>query len=202
MPLDGLIFQQDWPKEPTRGCPDEGSGGFEEARTNLKLGDEFFLGWREAKTRVQQIMVLRSGGRPVPEDELRLLLDVFHLHPNATNKRVSEVTAVTVGSSEKFKGTPAFWLWRQDGTSEDISVNKCWKKLDLADKASKKEGRFRQKSDPVMAGERFYGNLLSWHFENGKSYGYVRLHDLEASLREAIRVNGDHLGRGQKLYLS
>ena len=138
---------KDGPEEPTRGCPDEGSGGFEEARTNLKLGDEFFLGWREAKTRVQQIMVLRSGGRPVPEDELRLLLDVFHLHPNATKKRVSEVTAVTVGSSEKFKGTPAFWLWRQDGTSEDISVNKCWKKLDLADKASKKEGRHRQKSD-------------------------------------------------------
>ena len=76
-------------------------------------------------------------------------------------------------------------------------MNKCWKKLDLADKASKKEGRHRQKSNTIMAGERFYGSLLSWHFEKGKSYGYVRLHT------EVVDRDGQRLVHGgKKLYLS
>lgn len=173
-----------------------GSGDREETQGELTLGGETFPGWREAKVRVQQIMRLRSGGKPVPENELRLLLDVFHAHPNAAKKRVGEVTSVTVGSSEKFKNTPAFWLWRLDGTSEDISVNKCWKKFDLANKAEAKRKKKDAQRDPVMAGERFHGSLVSWHFEKVKNYGFVRV-DGKVTDADGNRL----LQHGQKLYL-
>mmetsp|Transcript_78357 Transcript_78357/g.227367 ORF Transcript_78357/g.227367 Transcript_78357/m.227367 type:complete len:638 (-) Transcript_78357:157-2070(-) len=159
----------------------------------LTLGGETFSDWREAKVRVQQIMQTRSGGRPVPANELRLLLDVFRMHPEAARKRISEVTSVTVGSSEKFKGTPAFWLRRGDGTSEDISVNKCWKRFDLVDK---KKGKQEMLREVVMAGTRFRGRLQHWSFEKGESYGFVRL-DMEVKDADGRCL----LEAGQKLYL-
>ncbi|CAE8697653.1 unnamed protein product [Polarella glacialis] len=154
--------------------------------TDLQLGDESFADWREAKVRVQSILRQRSGGKPVPEAELRLLLDVFRFHPKAGQKRVGDVVSVTVGSSEKFAGTPAFWLWRHDGSGEDISMNKCYARMDAAAKVTAKPEAKAAKREVVAGGKRFHGHLGAWQVEKGnKSYGYIHL---EGSDEEVYQI--------------
>mmetsp|Transcript_96793 Transcript_96793/g.273512 ORF Transcript_96793/g.273512 Transcript_96793/m.273512 type:complete len:797 (+) Transcript_96793:175-2565(+) len=138
----------------------------------LRLGDEVFGDWKDAKQRVQSILRQRSKGQPVSDNELRLLLDVFRLHPSARRKRIDDVVSVTVGSSEKFSGTPAFWIWRRDGSGEDISVNKCWKQFDSTAKAVKKNTSTRA---TLYWGLRFCGHLKEWNVATGKNYGFVTL---------------------------
>ena len=111
--------------------------------SELQLGGKTFPSWREAKEHLQGLLRANSGGKPLPEVEYRLVLEVLQFHPDPQGKRLNEVTKITVGSSEKFANTPCFWIWRQDGSGEDISVKKCWDKLDLIEKSVAKKDKQR-----------------------------------------------------------
>lgn len=159
---------------------------------SLRLGDEYFADWRSAKERCQQIMQQRTGGRPVAAAELRLLLDVFAFHAGAQEKRIAEVTSVTVGSSEKYPGTPSFWIWRRDGTGEDISINLCWKRFDLVEKTRRKNN---EKRDILAAGRRYSGTLQTWSFETKPVFGLVVLDE------DVDHTGTVFIGRHQQVYL-
>ena len=157
----------------------------------LRLGQEIFKHWRDAKGHVQDILRQHSSGKPLPEKEFRLMLDVFEYHPEPRQKRISEVTRVTVGSSEKFANTPSFWIWRSDGSGEDISVKKCWDKLDFLEKAAKKRDLQRE---TLAGGRHFRGRLHSWIKEQGKNYGFLKID--EGYVDEKVKIRS-----GQRLYL-
>eukprot|EP00928_Gymnodinium_smaydae_P011456 TRINITY_DN14226_c2_g1_i1.p1 TRINITY_DN14226_c2_g1~~TRINITY_DN14226_c2_g1_i1.p1 ORF type:complete len:809 (-),score=59.60 TRINITY_DN14226_c2_g1_i1:101-2497(-) len=154
--------------------------------SGLSLGNESFANLNDAKVRVQKIMRTHSGGQPVPEQDLQLLLELLKFHPAQAKKRIGDVVKVTVGSSEKFAGTPAFWIWRSDGSGEDISANKCWKRMDLATKYSFKKTEDR---DTIADGQRCLGRLDRWVVEDGKckkSFGYVKFLRLETESESSL----------------
>lgn len=159
---------------------------------SLRLGDEYFADWRSAKERCQQIMQQRTGGSPVTAAQLRLLLDVFAYHPGAQEKRIAEVTSITVGSSEKYPGTPSFWIWRRDGAGEDISTILCWKRFDLVEKTRRKNN---EKRDILAAGRRCWGTLQTWSFEPKTSFGFVALDE------DVVQAGTVSIGRHQQVYL-
>ena len=153
-----------FPVDPLSGAPGASPG--------LRLGGEVFPSWREAKERVQAILRANSGGRPLPEAEYLIVMDALQFHPDPQAKRLKEVTRITVGSSEKFAKTPCFWIWREDGSGEDISVKKCWDKLDLIEKSVTKKDRQRE---VLAGGQCFVGVLDSWITGQGKNFGWLRL---------------------------
>mmetsp|Transcript_24355 Transcript_24355/g.69192 ORF Transcript_24355/g.69192 Transcript_24355/m.69192 type:complete len:533 (+) Transcript_24355:118-1716(+) len=116
----------------------------------LLLGRESFVDWRAAKERVKEIMHhwIRGDVLWSQTAEFELLLDVFRHHPDALDRQLDAVTAITVGSSEKFPESPSFWIWK--GVSpgkwasmvpgECISAVKCWKRLDLEEKRLRGSG--------------------------------------------------------------
>mmetsp|Transcript_13023 Transcript_13023/g.30425 ORF Transcript_13023/g.30425 Transcript_13023/m.30425 type:complete len:449 (+) Transcript_13023:700-2046(+) len=160
---------------------------------SLCLGHESFKDWRAAKEHVQMILRKHSSGKPLPEKEFRLLMDVFQYHPDPKGKRLSEVVRVTVGSSEKFANTPCFWIWRADGSGEDISVKKCWDKMDFVEKAAKKRDGKRA---VVAGGRRFHGVLDSWVKAKDKHYGFLKFDEAETFNDGDVKMVN-----GQKVYL-
>ncbi|CAE7792617.1 unnamed protein product [Symbiodinium sp. CCMP2456] len=160
--------------------------------SELHLGGKTFPSWREAKEHLQLILRANSGGRPLPEADYFVVLDVLQFHPDPQAKRLKEVTKITVGSSEKFAKTPCFWIWRQDGSGEDISVKKCWDKLDLIEKSVAKKDKQR---DVLAGGQRFAGVLDSWVIgPKGMNFGWLRLDSVQ---EKQVPTAAD----GQKLYL-
>lgn len=160
--------------------------------SELLLGGRTFPSWREAKEHLQKILRANSGGRPLPAEDYLVVLDVLQFHPDPQAKRLKEVTKITVGSSEKFANTPCFWIWRQDGSGEDISVKKCWDKLDLIEKSVAKKDKQR---DVLAGGQRFAGVLDSWVIgPKGMNFGWVRL---DSAQEKQVPTEAD----GQKLYL-
>jgi len=155
----------------------------------LQLGDEEFSNWKYARTRVQSIMAKRRNGFAVPECEFRLLLDVFKRHPRAHEKRVDEAIIITVGTSAKYPDTLTFWMWRADGTGEDISVNICWKAFDHQQKScSSKEG---QRANLTAEGS-VRGSLIKWM----GAYGF-------ATVEDSVRLDDGHVvSPGVQLYLA
>ncbi|CAE8713082.1 unnamed protein product [Polarella glacialis] len=185
----------------SRQVPGVQEGSFSGSATHgssaAKLGKvllrgESFQDWKQAKKRIQSIMIARSDGQELPPDEVRLLLDVFAYHPNTGKlKLLPRVKTVTVGCSEKYPDRPCFWMWLDNGKGLDISVNKCFDNWDLKDKQANKEAQRE-----VLGGQRFRGWLLEWHASSDqKSYGAVQLSD-------HVVINGHKIApAGQKLYV-
>lgn len=93
-----------------------------------QFGDEDFDDLATAQVRVRDILRSFAGTKALPDAEFRVLYDIIQRHPNRVRKRVAEVTRISVGTSEKFGNTPSFWIWRPDGSGEDISMRKCFPK--------------------------------------------------------------------------
>eukprot|EP00929_Paragymnodinium_shiwhaense_P042400 TRINITY_DN21953_c1_g1_i1.p1 TRINITY_DN21953_c1_g1~~TRINITY_DN21953_c1_g1_i1.p1 ORF type:complete len:651 (+),score=108.13 TRINITY_DN21953_c1_g1_i1:96-2048(+) len=137
----------------------------------LQLGAEKFSSWKDAKQRVQVIMRTHTSGQAVPRREFVLLVDLFKMHPSAEKRRISEITSITVGPAEKDPTVFCFWIWRADGTGEDISVNKIWKRIDLE---SKTESKFCER-EVLDERQQFEGSLEKWFERPSGSFGFLRL---------------------------
>eukprot|EP00931_Biecheleriopsis_adriatica_P067141 TRINITY_DN41328_c0_g1_i1.p1 TRINITY_DN41328_c0_g1~~TRINITY_DN41328_c0_g1_i1.p1 ORF type:complete len:767 (+),score=98.39 TRINITY_DN41328_c0_g1_i1:161-2461(+) len=81
----------------------------DDASSSIWFGNESFPHLKAAKAKAQALLIKRSNGVPVPDDEFHFMLDIFKRHPHAARKRVDEAVKITVGTSEKFPDTPSFW---------------------------------------------------------------------------------------------
>lgn len=96
------------------------------------FGDEYFDSLTAAKRRAKEILQNFAGAECdtfhyfLPDAEFRIIYDIIQRHPNRVRKRTGEVARISVAMSEKFRNTPCFWIWRSDGSREDISLNKCF----------------------------------------------------------------------------
>lgn len=154
------------PLSPVQACHARSN----DASRSIWFGSDSFPHLKAVKTKAQALLAKHSDGVPLPDNEFHFMLDIFRRHPHAARKRVEEAVKITVGTSEKFPDTPAFWIWLADGTGEDISMNKCWAALDLQSKSLGSKEHLRGNA---IAGSSIKGMLTKWL----GAYGFVAVHE-------------------------
>jgi len=92
----------------------------------LHFGDEEFADLDLVRSRASAILRSFANTEALPSAEFRLIYDIIQRHPNRIEKRVDEVVSIVVRPSERFPEKQCFWILRSDGSSEDISIRKCF----------------------------------------------------------------------------
>jgi len=138
---------------------------------------------------VQEELELFRGdyvdGAPLPRDAFSLLLEVVKFHSSDTTRN-EDVVCITVATSEAFR-TPAFWLWKENGKGEDVSMRDCLEYL----KYYLTNSPARNRSLVEVLSEQRYKGCLD---QVGPRFGSIKL-------VEDVPLAGDTIIAGTSLFV-
>mmetsp|Transcript_41506 Transcript_41506/g.65846 ORF Transcript_41506/g.65846 Transcript_41506/m.65846 type:complete len:707 (+) Transcript_41506:1-2121(+) len=154
-------------------------------KAEFKLGDRTFSSVREVQEELELFRGDYVDGAPLPRDAFSLLLEVVKFHSSDTTRN-EDVVCITVATSEAFR-TPAFWLWKENGKGEDVSMRDCLEYL----KYYLTNSPARNRSLVEVLSEQRYKGCLD---QVGPRFGSIKL-------VEDVPLAGDTIIAGTSLFV-